>query len=366
MLAFMAWAIVSGCITGTIFRDDGARNISVLLNGFVIPLLILYLAGFIPQSLTTVRTACTVLTVFLGYLIVTAFCEHFQISWLIFPQYILDPSVGIHTDRARGPVVNAAENGGIMAILLIVALHRVRYAFTLSLRWWATIVLLFGSMVALWFTQTRAVWVALAAGLLIMLIHERCRPVVSALAAIAVFAIPLITLLQIQAVPQRPETTEFRLDLYRESLTAFQDHPITGWGLGTFTGDEHLFDAYGRSTALGHVGVQHDTILAIATDTGAIGAILYISFLVVLFCYLLQRRRLASCSEKRDFYVVCMAAVTVFIVNGVFADCRYFMSQNALVFFITGLGLAIRPDKLVSSQSWTAHGIVSRKGAIDV
>jgi hypothetical protein len=343
MLAFIAWAIVSGFLSGTIFREAGAESIRVLLSGFVLPVLVLYLARSTVQSPATLRTACGVLTVLLGYLIVTAFAEHFRIEWLIFPQYILDPTIGIHAEKSRGPVLNGAENGGIIAILLIVALHRVRYAFTPSVRWLATLTLLATGLPALWFTQERGPWVAFAGGLLIMLLHEPRRGVVSVLGAIAVAAVPIIMWLHIEVIPRRQGTVDFRMGLYRESLTKFRKHPITGWGTGTFTSVKHLFDPRYRSTSLSQ-NVQHDTILAMATDTGAIGALLYVSFLAGLFRSLVRLRRSARSPEGRDFIVTCLAVLTIFAINGIFADARFWMPQNAIVFFLAGLALAIRPD----------------------
>jgi len=365
MAAFITWAVIAGFMTGTLFVEEGARTISILLNGFAIPVLILYLTRFPRQPLATMRTASTILTVFLGYLIVTAFCEHFHLNWLVFPQYILDPSYGTHSERARGPVLNAAENGGIIAILLIVALHRIGYAFTFPLRWWATSVLLITGLPALWFTQTRGAWVAFGGGLVIMLLHERRKGVVTALLSVSVIAVLLITFLRIDVVPPRPETTEFRLGLYMESMSAFQKHPLTGWGLGTFTSFEHLYGDFGRSSSLAE-GVQHDTTVAIATETGALGAILYISFLIVLFRSLVRLRKSARSCEKRDFYAVCLAALTIFVINGTFADSRYLMSQNALAFLIAGLGLAIRPDERLNPRLVVEQAAVTRQNVLAV
>ena len=123
IVALIGWTIVSACLTGTIFRVDGSRNVSVFLTGFFVPGMILYLARSIPHSLTVLRTVCALLTVLFCYMVFTAFCEHFHLNSFVFPQYILDPSLGIHPERARGPVVNAAENGGIIAILFLASLH---------------------------------------------------------------------------------------------------------------------------------------------------------------------------------------------------------------------------------------------------
>jgi O-antigen ligase len=356
MLAFLTWAIVSGCISGTIFRQDGTESIRVLLSGFAIPCLIFYLARSTVRSPAALRASSGILTGLLGYMIVTAFAEHFQVKWLVFPQYILDPSLGIHSEKARGPVLNGAENGGIMAILLLVAIHRVRYALTPAVRWLTTLALFATGIPALWFTQERAPWVAFAGGLLIMILHEPRRGVLSVLTAIAAVAVPLLMWFHLELVPQRQGTIDFRLGLYRESLNLFIEHPIMGWGTGTFTNVKHLFDSGHRSTSFGQ-GVEHDTVVAIATDNGAIGALLYLSFLVGLFRSILKVRRSARSPEERDFMVTCLAVLTTFVINGIFADARFWIPQNAVVFLLAGLALSsgrskkVHPDYAVNSNA---------------
>jgi putative inorganic carbon (HCO3(-)) transporter len=350
-----AWTILSALWTGTIFRVDGTRNLSVFITGFFVPGMILYFARYFPLSLKVSRSVCALLTLLLGYMVFTAFCEHFQVDSLVFPQYILDPSLGIHAERARGPIVNAAENGGMIAILLLVALHAVLYASTGVMRWASCLGILLLGALALWFTETRGPWLAFAGGLLVMLFHRQCRRLVLALGvgggiALAIFlvasAVSLGNLVQKDPLPQRSDNTsdtaEFRVDLYRESVRPFQEHPLVGWGLGTFTDVDYLFDAYGGSLTI-TTAVLHDTVVAITLESGIIGGILYLSFLVTLTAILIRLRRASVSFEARDFYTLGLAALTVFVINGLFADIRYFMQQNALVFLLGGLGLAIPP-----------------------
>jgi O-antigen ligase len=371
IVALTVWTIVSACWAGTMFRMDGTRNFSVFLTGFLLPGMILYLARSVPLSLKAARNICALLTLLLGYMVFTAFCEHFHVDSLVFPQYILDPSLGIHTERARGPIVNAAENGGIIAILLLAALHAVLYASTGVMRWASCLGLLLLGIPALWFTETRGPWVAFAGGLLVMLWHKQCRGLVLALgaagvaviAAVIIYsAIPAANLATADLIPQRSDNTsdtaEFRMDLYRESLRPFQDHPLVGWGLGTFTDTDYLFDAYGQSLTLS-TAVLHDTIVAITLESGIIGEILYISFLITVSGTLIRLRRTTVSVEKRDFYTLCLASLTVFVINGVFVDIRYFMPQNALVFLMIGLGLSLAPGNRPHFRTCAAEPVAS-------
>jgi putative inorganic carbon (hco3(-)) transporter len=352
-----AWTIVSAFWTGTIFRVDATRNLSVFLTGFFVPGIILYFARYFPLSLKVSRSVCGLLTLLLGYMVFTAFCEHFHVDSLVFPQYILDPSLGIHTERARGPIVNAAENGGMIAILLLAGLHTVLYASTSAMRWVGCAGLLLFGVLALWFTETRGPWLAFAGGLLVMLLHKQCRGLVLALGgvggiALAVFlvsaAVSVGNLAKKDPLPQRSDNTsdtaEFRMDLYRESVRPFQEHPLAGWGLGTFTDTDYLFDAYGGSLTI-TTAVLHDTVVAITLESGIIGGVLYLSFLVTLTAALIRLRRASLGFETRDFYTLGLASLAVFVINGLFVDIRYFMQQNALVFLIAGLGLALPPRK---------------------
>jgi O-antigen ligase len=290
-------------------------------------------------------------------MVFTAFVEHFHINALLFPQYITDPSLGValHTERARGPIVNSAENGGMIAILLLVALHTVLYATRGTMRWVSVFGLLAFGGLALFFTETRGPWLAFLGGLAIMVFHKRCRGLVFALGGIGGVAMAVFLVISAASVgnlakedplPQRSDNTadtaEFRMDLYRESVRPFQEHPLVGWGLGTFTDTEYLFDAYGGSLTI-TTAVLHDTVVAITLESGIIGGVLYLAFLITLTVILIRLRSASLNSEKRDFYILCMASLLVYVINGLFVDVRYFMQQNALVFFLGGLGLALAP-----------------------
>jgi O-antigen ligase len=346
MIAFAVWAIATGFISGNLFRGDIEWTVGTMVNGFLIPVLILCLARATPPIKSSRRIVCNVLMLLLAYLIFTAFCEHFKFDRFVFPHYILDPSIGLHPDRARGPITNAAENGGIIGILIIVALHRIAYIKASFTRSMAFCALLIGALPALYFTQTRGPWLAFAGGLLVMLWHQRSRARVLIIGACIVAALTILHFASWKIMDKRSdgdptETTDFRLTLYRESLDAFQEHPIIGWGLGSFTSINHPLGAGNHWQILGKGDVQHDTIVAIATENGIIGVTLFVAFFISQFRSFKRLRRVAHTLEQRDFYTLGWAVLTVLLINGTFADFRDWMSQNSIVFLITGLGLAI-------------------------
>lgn len=358
MIALVGWAITTGFMSGNLFRDDVIRTIGELINGFLIPTLLLYLAHSTPQSMRSRWRACNILILLLAYLAFTAFCEHFKADWLVFPKYILDPTLGLHPERARGPVTNAAENGGIIAILIVIALHRISYVSTRVIRYSGTVLLLIAGLPALWFTETRGPWVAFVGGLLVMLWHKRAKRPVLAIGAFIVLSLVAFHFAKENLTAQRTDTTdttEFRLTLYRESLAAFEEHPIFGWGLGTFTSKDRPAYGAGQWQILGHGDVQHDTTVAIATENGIVGVILFVALFALLFRRLLQRKRLTHSVERRDFCTVCVAVLAILLINGVFADFRDWMTQNAIVFLIAGLGLAVPLENASRSILLSPH-----------
>lgn len=363
LLLLTIWTILTAFITGTIYRVDGTRNLSVFMTGFFVPGMVMYFARYFPPTLKVTRTVSLLLSGLMFYMVFTAFMEHFRVGPLVFPQYILDQSLGIHAERARGSIVNAAENGGIIAVLLLVGLHTALYNLNGAMRMvGCAAILSFGGM-ALFFTQTRGPWLAFLGGLAVMIFHKRCRSLVLTMGGIG--GLVLVAYLVASAasvgnlakkdpLPQRSDNTsdtaDFRMNLYRESVRPFQEHPIIGWGLGTFTDEDYLFDAYGGSLTI-TTAVLHDTVVAITLESGIVGGGLYVAFLISLVVILIRLRRASQSDEARDFYVLGLASLLVFFVNGLFVDIRYFLQQNALVFFIAGIGLGLPPLKRVVART---------------
>ena len=353
LVILTAWTILTAFITGTIYRVDGTRNLSVFLTGFFVPGMVLYFARYFPPTLKVTRTIYGLLTALLLYMIATAFFEHFHINALVFPQYILDPSIGIHPERSRGPIVNAAENGGMLAVLLLVGLHTVLYTYDGAMRWILSAGLLGAGVLALFFTQTRGTWLAFIGGFGIMVLHKKCRTLVLGLGAVCVLGVVVYliasatsvgTLASMNPLPKRSDNTEdtedFRKNLYQESIRPFEDHPLIGWGLGTFTDEDYLFDGYGGSMTITE-WVLHDTVIAITLESGSVGGLLYIAFLISSVVILLRLRKNSPTFEIKDVCVVGIASVAAFYINGLFVDIRYFAQQNALVFFLIGIGLGL-------------------------
>lgn len=163
MVLATAWTSLSAVAVGT-FQGAG---FFALVDRFVGLFAIVAIAPIVYYDVEARRFFCRVFAVLGLYLAVTAVGESLTaLRFLVWPSYILDPSVGIHFGRARGPYVEAVANGMILCFCGALALVA---AFTDRLRAWrvggAIICVLCAVGVLL--TVTRSVWLGAAAAALI-------------------------------------------------------------------------------------------------------------------------------------------------------------------------------------------------------
>ena len=191
LVAGAVWTAVS-FLGSPVRTADGAF---FLLDLAVLPAVLFISAPLILDTARRRFLFAAVFAVFGLYLGATAITQTLQLPALVFPAYILDPTVGIHADRARGPYAEAVDNG----VMLIIsgALGGVVAALA-ERRAWRVVglaaVLLTAVGCAL--TLTRAIWFAGAAALLVGFLLTpalRRRAIgVGAGAAVAVALFPLL------------------------------------------------------------------------------------------------------------------------------------------------------------------------------
>src|SRR5882757_4156549 len=133
-----------------------AQTWSLIASKFLVPLILFHVATLVFREASTRRHFEIFVVLALAYLVFTAIAFLADSPALIFPRFILDESLGIHVDRARGPFLQAVANGlslnilGILAIVLAEKHRRVVFLLWLALP------------VAVLATMTRAVWIAFA------------------------------------------------------------------------------------------------------------------------------------------------------------------------------------------------------------
>src|SRR5439155_24046792 len=118
---------------------------------FIMSLRLIYDLG----SLRVLWKALLTVGFYLGF---TGVCEHYNLNGLVFPKYILDPTMGIHFDRVRGPFVQAAVMGGALVAIGLWIL----WFHTAFRKRWVTWLAFLPMLASTYWTNTRGVWLQAA------------------------------------------------------------------------------------------------------------------------------------------------------------------------------------------------------------
>ena len=139
---------------------------SLFAAKFIVPFTLFHLSMLVFSHANALRRFEIFSLLVLAYLCFIAIAFLADAKALIFPRFILDESLGIHTDRARGPFLQAVPNGVTLNMLGLIALDSFRRDRVRGV--WA-VVLLISLPLAILATMTRAVWIAFAVSTVILL-----------------------------------------------------------------------------------------------------------------------------------------------------------------------------------------------------
>ena len=280
LLVVSAYAIGSALFSETLQYPE-ARYALFDRLGFI-PFVLFAVAPAVYRDAYRRRILLGTLTVVGAYLAYTSILGHLGPTSLVFPDYIVDPNVGIHADRARGPFVAAAGDGlalfecGVAAVLL---------ALSSSERWIRVsgIGVAVACALSIELTLTRSVWIASAAALLVGLIATRQtrRYMIPVAAAAAVFvfgALVVVPGLQSQASDRVNDDRPVwdRENSNGAAVRMIESRPLLGFGWGTFQRDnrdyQRLADDHPMTRA--HLD-EHNVFLSRAVELGLPATLLW-------------------------------------------------------------------------------------------
>ena len=125
------------------------------------------------------------------------------------------------------------------------------------------------------------------------------------------------------------------------------DRPLLGCGYHQYS-TEHLAYTADRATDLpvekGRGYVQHNVFLALLAETGLVGLGLFVALLAVWSrdAWRLWRRTSLPVVHRQQGLLL-LAAVAVYVVNGMFHDVSCIPMANMTLFFLAGVTEASRP-----------------------
>jgi len=314
---------------------------SVLTAKFIVPFTFFWLSPLVFPKGRNLQWLERFLLAVLAYLIWTALAFLVGAHSLIFPRFILDESLGIHAERARGPFLQAVANGVTLNLLGLFAIERYRRG-KLSGIW--SLLLLCTLPLAIVATKTRAVWVAFAVSILWLMLRSgdlRLRRASAALAlagglgVLGVLGLGDTAALQDRLQDNSP--VEFRIAAYRAGWNMFLQRPIQGWGAGQLQAElpDQIEGFHGEAFAV------HNTYLEMLVEHGLLGFALYVWILVELF-----RLRRREGEDENDVIGSIRSLwpllLGVYLVNALFVVMNY-QFVNGLLFTFAGI-LAANPS----------------------
>lgn len=270
---------------GVLQETDGAAAWSLLAAKWVVPFALFHISGSVFREEAALRKLEVFSLAVLCYLTWVSVSFLIGATSVIFPRFILDEAIGIHADRARGPLLQAVANGVCLNMLGLVAFDAFRRGILRGI--WA-VLLFFTVPLALLATRTRAVWLAAALSTIAVVLfgnHKRLRRPALALCALGVIAVCAALLYQADAGNlvermQDRSPVDFRLEMYEAGWQMFTEKPLLGWGseaniqpelekrISNFHPERYLF---------------HNTYLELAVERGFLGLVLYAWLFVSLF-----------------------------------------------------------------------------------
>jgi putative inorganic carbon (hco3(-)) transporter len=312
----------------------------VLAAKWLVPLGLYVLAGHIFEDARSRRQFEIFSLLVLAYLCVIAILFLIGATDFIFPRYILDEGLGIHTDRARGPFLQAVANGLALNMLGLLAMDSFRRHRLPKV---PAILLLAALPLAIVATKTRAVWLSFAGSILWLMFFSPsrclrrtclCLVLAGGLGVAALFSSGDSHM----SLKERLEASgpvTFRMAVYQAGWEMFQKKPISGWGsmamqaeLSSRITDFHQEEFY-----------FHNTYLEILVQYGVVGLALYVWVIVDLF-RLGRRRPGTDLPTDRfldgQFRSLWPLIVAVYLLNASFVVMNY-QFVNGILLTLAGM-----------------------------
>jgi putative inorganic carbon (hco3(-)) transporter len=342
LAATVIYAAVSAAAAGTLTDKDSAIT---LFERFGILEFGLLLVAPIAFREARHREALLVALVALGgYLGLVAVGEVSGLNQLVFPRYILNPAVGIHFTRGRGPFLEAVTNGTALYLCGVAAAIAVVRWRSAAARLAAGIVVVMCA-VGIVGTLERSVWLgAVIATSVMMLAHRSTRAyLLPALASGAVLALAVLAFLpglKAKAVQRANNrgTVYDRLNLAHAGLGMVQARPLLGFGWASFKRRSGPFFEQNPNYPLtASDEIIHNLFLTYAAELGLVGLTLWAACLIWGVGSALLIRGPPSLAHWR---ALLMAFTVMYVVVGNFVFPQVF--PNLMIWLLAGVVLSAR------------------------
>jgi O-antigen ligase len=327
----------------------------LLMRGYIYPFMFFYFARAAVSQKRQVQIVMGYLVILGIYLGVMGIFEKMKWYHLVFPRFIVDPSLadkGLSRlgFRVRGIFLQPAILGTVMVMAFfpsMLYLSRLRGMIPKILQ----LVLLAVTPLTIFFTQTRSVYAGFALALGIGAFwSRRLRPLCVGIILAAMTA-AFLNWDNLSSTDREKggmgtvNTIHYRIEILYEAVDIFVENPFFGCGFMNFS-EVALEHRKPRDVPFfGHIdlgvggdAVLHNIFVTVFAEQGLTGLVPYLA--IFWFIWRVSRKAYRIMPREgllsRDWVVCCWCAMAGFLVNGMLIEVRYFEYINVLFFFLMG------------------------------
>jgi O-antigen ligase len=343
-----AWALVFAvlCTLSSFLMGAGSDVLYRLFDFNYLPFAVFVIGKSVPHSQQKLEWLTGAFLVIGAYLAINGIFEYRGPHSLVWPQYILDPHVGIQYGRTRGSFASSEALGQALTVCFMFYALVTARTHGLSLwRCYATMALI---TVVIYATNQRTSWVSFGLCLVLVTV-SRTRMRRASVLFIALIFVGFFGGLTTHfsfwenatLFSRRQNTVNYRLVDDLTTMEMGRRNPLFGVGFGNFFKEwPKYFQPIPGSGIRDLEDGNHNTFLGLFAEVGLAGLV---PFLMLLYLMFKTGRRVYRRSDglERDFALVFMLVVTIYIFGGTVGDYRSGTFFNTVLFLLFGAVSAI-------------------------
>ena len=253
------------------------------------------------------------------------FDKPIQKSWL-------DPSA---RNEITFRVFSTFENPNLLAIFLVIVIPIALFLFlntkkSIGKVYYAASIVIFTACLALTFSRTGMLGLAAAIIIFIMLMNIRYIIFLLIGGVALIPFLPASIINRIKSMGLHDSTVEYRFKIWETTMEMIRDNPITGVGYGSSTYMEVYRDYLGRTKIVAHA---HNTFLQIWAESGIVGIIAFLIFILQIYFNYIKTIIQASDKMQKLMLILGISVITGFLVNGI-AEHSFFYYKNMIMFYL--------------------------------
>jgi O-antigen ligase len=321
------------------------------------PLVIFAVAAAIPHSRKKLEQLSLAFLIIGAYLTINGALEYRGPHALVWPQYIVDPHVGIQFGRTRGSFGSSEILGQALTVCFLFYAHYTARAR--GVRQSVAGLIMVVATVVIYSTNTRTAWISFGVCLLCLAATRTPMKGVARLFIIVVligFFSGLTTHFSFwqpaTLFTRRQNTIDYRRVNDLTTWAMGKANPVFGVGFGNFRNEWRQY-----FQPIPGVGIRdledgnHNTFLGIFAEIGLVGLIPFLLLFGLMFRTALTVYKDGERPE-REFAMVFMLVVIVYIAGGMVGDYRSGAFFNTVLYLLFGTVQGIVAQGALASSRW--------------